>query len=81
MKKKLLSVMPVSAMVSMAAAAPAFAAESGGADVSGMLTTAMTTVQADMLGTITSLTPIALVVVGAVMAVKFGVKFFRGLAK
>lgn len=80
MKKKLFAIVPMSAFATAASIIPAFAAE-GAVDVNSMLTTSMTSVQGDMLGTITSLTPLALVVVGAVMAVKFGVKFFRSLAK
>lgn len=53
----------------------------GGADVTGMLTTSFTSVSADMMSTITAIVPIALGIVGAVMAIRFGVKFFRGLAK
>lgn len=69
MKKKLFTIVPMSAFVTAASVIPAFAAE-GAVDVNTMLTTSMTSVQADMLGTITSLTPIALVVVGAVLAVR-----------
>ena len=53
----------------------------GNADVSGMLTTSFTSVAGDMMSTITAVVPIALGIVGAVMAIRFGVKFFRGLAK
>lgn len=80
MLKKKLFVVPASVVAAGLVAMPAFAAE-GAVDINSMLTTSMTTVQGDMLSTIQSLTPIALVVVGAVMAVRFGVKFFRGLAK
>lgn len=59
-----------------------FAAEGTPAvDVTGTLTTAATTIQGDMLAAVNSMAPIALVVVGAVMALKFGIKFFRSIAK
>ncbi|MDW2800419.1 hypothetical protein RZO55_22890 [Clostridium boliviensis] len=66
--------------VSMVTAIPAYAAE-GDVDITGTLTTAFTSVKSDMLGTIAAALPIALAVVGAVMAVKFGIKFFRQIAK
>lgn len=78
--KKSMYVLPVSTIGALAYAVPVFAAE-GDVDVTGMLTTAFTSVQTTMMGTIAAIVPIALVVVGAVMAVRFGVKFFRGLAK
>ena len=70
--------LPVAA--SMATAIPAYAAD-GSVDITGILTTAFTSVQGDMLGTIGAALPIALVVVGAGMAVRFGIKFFRQIAK
>lgn len=66
--------------VSMASAVPAYAAE-GTVDITGIMTTAFTSVQGDMLATIGAALPIALVVVGAGMAVRFGIKFFRQIAK
>jgi len=66
--------------VSVATAIPAYAAE-GDVDITGTLTTAFTSVKSDMLGTIAAALPIALAVVGAVMAVRFGIKFFRQIAK
>ena len=66
--------------VSMATAVPAYAAE-GDIDITGIMTTAFTGVKNDMLATIAVALPIALVVVGAVMATRFGIKFFRQIAK
>ncbi|WP_277409709.1 hypothetical protein [Lacrimispora xylanisolvens] len=66
--------------VSMATAIPAYAAE-GAVDITGTLTTAFTSVKSDMLATIGAALPIALAVVGAGMAVRFGIKFFRQIAK
>ena len=63
--------------VSMASAVPAYAAE-GTVDITGIMTTAFTSVQGD---TIAAALPIALVVVGAGMAVRFGIKCFRQIAK
>jgi hypothetical protein len=52
-------------------------AETGLAEVMG---TALETVSSDILGMIWVVIPIALGIVGTVLAVKFGVKFFRQIA-
>lgn len=44
------------------------------------LTDGLTTIASNMGSMIVAVVPIALGVVGAVIAVKYGVKFFRGLA-
>lgn len=65
-------------------ALPVYAEDGTGStsvDITSTLITAFTTVQHDMLGTINGALPIALVVVGAVMCVRFGIKFFRQVAK
>ena len=45
------------------------------------VTSGLTDVASTMGGAIVAVVPIALGVVGAVIAVKFGIKFFRSLAK
>lgn len=50
-------------------------------DVTGALTEGLTTVANNMSTTITNLLPIVLGVVGAVLAVRFGIRFFRSTAK
>ena len=45
------------------------------------VTSGLTDVASTMGGAIVAVVPIALGIVGAVIAVKFGIKFFRSLAK
>lgn len=47
------------------------------ATVTNALVTGLTSVASDIQGTITSVLPVALGVVGAVMVITFGVKFFK----
>jgi len=43
--------------------------------------TALQTIATDMLAAIGSVAPVALSIVGAVLVWRFGVRFFKGLAK
>ena len=45
--------------------------------VSDAVVSGLTTVAGEMSGMITSVLPVALGIVGAIMAVTFGIKFFR----
>lgn len=45
------------------------------------VTSGLTTVQGDMLSTFTAVLPGILAVVGAVLVARFGIRFFKGLAK
>lgn len=45
------------------------------------IVTALTTVANNMTGAIADIAPVALTVTGAVMAWRFGVKFFKSVAK
>lgn len=49
--------------------------------VSDALVSGLTSVATDMGSFITSVLPVTLGVVGAVIVVRFGIKFFRSLAK
>lgn len=58
-----------------------------GSEVTGMealttdLVSGLTTIQTDLLGALGDIAPVALVVMGGVMLVRFGVKIFRSVAK
>lgn len=62
-----------------------FASESGGGNVSDAMKTSMTTafngVKADVLAIITTALPPALAIMGVIIAVMVGIKFFRRAAK
>ena len=45
------------------------------------LSTGLGTIKTDMLSAIVAVAPVALAVVGAILVWKFGIKFFKGLAK
>lgn len=60
---------------------PVMLGEATAVDVTGALTEGLTTVANNMSTTITNLLPIVLGVVGAVLAVRFGIRFFRSTAK
>lgn len=77
-KVKRVAMLAAPAVTTVACAVPALAADSASVTA---LTTGFTTVAADMQGAITALLPIGLGVVGTVLAIKFGIKFFRGIAK
>lgn len=51
------------------------------ADILTALTTALTDLSTNMIGVVASITPIALTVVGSVMAVTFGVGTFKSITK
>lgn len=61
--------------LSMVAAAEDFSA----VDVGGAVTDGFGGVANDMLGMITDILPIALAIIGAVLAITFGIKFFKKL--
>lgn len=50
-------------------------------DVSALMSSSATTVVNQVLATVASVTPIGLAVVGAVIAVTFGIKFIKKLTK
>ena len=54
---------------------------SEGADASSAVVTGLTSAASTMSSMITSVVPIALGVVGTVIAVKFGIRFFKSIAK
>lgn len=63
----------------------AFAGESGGSSVTvdtirTMTVTQLTTVQQALLNLISDIVPVALVVMGSVLVVSFGIRFFRRFA-
>lgn len=45
------------------------------------VTTALTSVQGDIMGVITAVAPIALGIAGAFLVWKYGMKFFKGISK
>ena len=45
------------------------------------LTTAMTAVKTDALAALTAVAPIAISILGAFLVWRYGIKFFKGLAK
>lgn len=45
------------------------------------LTTALTTVKTDALSALAAIAPIAIAIMGAYLVWRFGIKFFKGLAK
>lgn len=51
------------------------------ADLKGAFSTALDTVKSDIMSYIGVALPVAIGVVGTVVAVKFGIKFFKGMAK
>lgn len=54
---------------------PSFASGEG-VDASSIVTTAVNSIQSDLMSTISDIAPKAIVVVGAVMAIRFGIAFF-----
>lgn len=48
--------------------------------ISDMTVTQLTTIQQALLGLISSIVPVALVVMGSVLVVTFGIRFFRRFA-
>jgi len=44
-------------------------------------TTALGTIQTDVLGYVQAALPVALVIVGTFMAIKLGIRFFKSVAK
>ena len=50
------------------------------ADIITALQTGITSINENLMSTLGTIVPLALVVVGAVMVVKFGVKAFKSLA-
>lgn len=77
-KMKQYAVPVLAGVTALASSMPVYAAESS-FDATTLVTTAATSMQGDMLSTISSVTPIALVVVGATIAIKFGIRFFQQL--
>jgi hypothetical protein len=73
MKKKLLGIALSVAMVMAVFTVQAFASTS----ITGTMTTAFGTVVDDLLAMIGGILPVALTVLGASMAVFFGVKWFK----
>lgn len=45
------------------------------------MTTALTTVKTDAIAALAAVAPIAIGILGAFLVWKFGIKFFKGLAK
>lgn len=45
------------------------------------LTTALTTVKTDALAALAAVAPIAIAILGAFLVWKFGIRFFKGIAK
>lgn len=64
--------------ISAVSAVPAFAAST---DIDAAMSEAYTSMGDSIMGNIVVALPIALGVVGSVVAIRFGVKFFKGLAK
>lgn len=79
-KKKLAMVM-LAALCTIMAAVPVLAADGASGTANAAVTDAMSTVAADMVATITAMIPIALTVVGILLAVRAGIKAFRSIAK
>ena len=70
-------------MVMVSAVGFAFASEPTTATIdtiSAMTVTQLTTIQQALLGLISSIVPVALVVMGSVLVVTFGIRFFRRFA-
>ena len=59
---------------------PVFLAEAS-TDAAGAVISGLTAAASTMSSMITSVVPIALGVVGTVIAVKFGIRFFKSIAK
>lgn len=49
--------------------------------VSAAMTSAVTSMQGNVLGALTLIAPIALTILGVFLAWKYGIKFFKGLSK
>lgn len=75
MKKVIVTSLPAALVASM----PVLASESGTAN--SAVVTALTGTANDMVATGTSLIPVALTVVGLSMAVIFGIRLFKKIAK
>ena len=45
------------------------------------LTTALTTIKTDALSALAAVAPVGIAIMGAFLVWKFGIKFFKGLAK
>lgn len=68
----------MSALVVMAMAVPAFAAEG---DLNSALTTGLTSASSSIMGTLATVLPIALGILAAIFGVKYGIRFFKQIAK
>lgn len=78
-KIKKVAVPVMAAGVSALSVFPAFAVDEVAFNATELVTTSATQIQGDLLGAITAITPKALVVVGAVMTIRFTVAFFSKL--
>lgn len=78
-KKKLVGALTVCA-VSCATAIPAFCAE-GDSTVVTSMGTAMAPVKTDALAALATVAPYGIAIMGAFLVWKYGIKFFKSLAK
>lgn len=72
------------AMVGATAAAtmvPAFAEGTTTTDLNGALTTGLQSASSSIMGTLGSVLPIALGILAAIFGVKYGIRFFKSIAK
>lgn len=70
-----------SAVVVAATPITSLAADTSTFDVTAVLGAAFDSIVSTMLGTIALAVPAALLVIGSVTAIKFGIRFFKSLAK
>lgn len=75
-KKQAVS-MAILSVVIAAMCFPCFAED----DTATAMAASLTTVQASIMGGLKVVAPVALIVMGAFLTWKYGVKFFKGLAK
>lgn len=52
-----------------------------GTGISGEITTALSSVQTDALGAITAVAPVGIAIMGAFLVWKYGIRFFKSIAK
>ena len=77
-KEKLLTGLGVVSLAVPALNVVAFAEETG---VAASVATALTSVQGVIMGVLSAVAPVAMVVAGAFLAWKFGMRFFKSIAK
>ena len=81
MRKRRLLVFFTIILLSAAMAVPCFAEDPVTPTIGETIGTTLTPVKIDALGALTAIAPVAICIMGAFLVWRFGVKFFKRLAK